>query len=243
VRPSITGKALAAAVLALALLTACSRRDEAHEGVDPRDYSSFFLWSGVRPPQHLAKAESVYLLWGELRADDPSRIVALRREVPRDPGPDLWLVVRAERLDWGEGAYAQLLAEAERWRAAGNPLVGIQVDFDAATLRLGRYREFLRGLRRRMPAGLKLSATGLMDWTTGAEARDLASLGGVLDELVVQTYQGEATISGYQSYLPSLERLDLPYRVGLIEGGEWSAPPELARDPQFEGYVVFLKRT
>jgi hypothetical protein len=197
----------------------------------------------VRPPEGLAQADAVYLLWGELRADDPSRIVALRREVPHDPGPDLWLVVRAERLDWGEGAYRQLLAEAARWRAAGNPLIGIQVDFDAATLRLGRYGDFLRDLRRRMPAGLKLSATGLMDWTTGAEARDLAALGGTIDELVVQTYQGETTIPGYRRYLPALERLDLPYRIGLIEGGEWAAPSDLAKDPQFEGYVVFLKRT
>ena len=208
--------------------------------MDPRDYDSFFLWSGVRPPDHLPDAASVYVLWGELRADDPSRIVALRREVPRNPGPPLWLVIRAERLDWGADAYLQLLAEAERWRRAGNPLVGIQVDFDAATLRLGRYSAFLRDLRRRMPAELKLSATGLMDWTTGAEAKDLAALEGVLDEIVVQTYQGRETIAAYPRYLASLERLEIPYRIGLIEGGQWSAPGALARDPDFKGYVVFL---
>ena len=103
----------------------------------------------MRPPADLAQAESVYLLWGELRADDPSRIVALRREVPRDPGPEIWLVVRAERLDWQDGAYRQLLEQAERWRRAGNPLAGVQIDFDAATLRLGTYAAFLRDLRRR----------------------------------------------------------------------------------------------
>lgn len=193
----------------------------------------------MRPPEYLSEAESVYLQWGELRADDPSRIVVLRREVPRNPGPPLWLVIRAERLDWGPDTYGQLLAEAERWRA-GNPLVGIQVDFDAATLRLGSYSAFLRDLRGRMPAGLKLSATGLMDWTTGAEAKDLAALAGVLDEMVVQTYQGRATIPGYPRYLASLDRLEIPYRVALIEGGDWSPPPSLERDPDFQGYVVFL---
>jgi len=226
-------------VLALALLAACSGRD-AKQGVDPKDYKSFFLWSGVRPPADLARAESVYLLWGELRPDDPNRIVALRREVPRNPGPELWLVVRADRLDWGEDAYDQLLAEAERWRAANRRFAGIQVDFDAATLRLGSYTAFLRDLRRRMPAELRLSATGLMDWSAGAPSDDLVALEDVLDEVVVQTYQGRATIPGYRRYLPTLERLDLPYRVGLIEGGEWSPPAALARDPLFKGYVVFL---
>ena len=227
--------------MALALLTACS--DAKQEAVDPADYDSFFLWSGVKPPDHLAEAESVYLLWGELRAGDPSRIVALRREVPRSPGPTLWLVVRAERLDWGEDAYRQLFAEAARWRQAGNPLAGIQVDFDAATLRLGTYAEFLRDLRARMPADMRLSATGLMDWSAGASTDDLASLKGVVDEVVIQTYQGRETIPGYQRYLPSLERLQVSYRIGLIEGGEWSPPAGLAEDPDFRGYVVFLKGT
>ncbi len=95
-----------------------------------------------------------------------------------------------------------------------------------------------------MPADLRLSATGLMDWSGGAKPDDLAALAGVLDEVVVQTYQGRATIPGYERYLPALERLDMPYRIGLIEGGEWTARRQtLARDPQFKGYVVFRKPT
>jgi hypothetical protein len=182
----------------------------------------------------------VYLLWGELRHDDPQRIVVLRPDVPRRPGPALWLVVRAERLDWGEPAYRQLVAEAERWKRAGNPLAGVQIDFDSATLRLGTYATFLRGLRRRLPRDLRLSATGLLDWSAGAPAADLAGLEAVLDEVVVQTYQGRATIPGYARYLPSLARLRIPFRIGLVEGGEWAPPASLARDPEFKGYVVFL---
>ena len=127
------------------------------------------------------------------------------------------------------------------WRRRGNRVAGIQVDFDAATLRLGTYAMFLRDLRRRLPADLKLSATGLMDWSSGAGTADLAALKGAVDEVVVQTYQGRTTIPGYRRYLPSLERLALPYRIGLIEGGEWQPPASLARDPEFRGYVVFLK--
>jgi hypothetical protein len=228
--------------LPLALLAACGGGKPVTHRVDPRDYRAFFLWGGVRPPGYLDRAETVYLLWGELRHDDPGRIVVLRPEAPRDPGPALWLTVRAERLDWGEPAYRQLLAEAERWRRAGNPLVGVQVDFDAATLKLGTYAAFLRGLRRRLPRDLRLSATGLMDWSAGARESDLAGLKDVLDEVVVQAYQGRATIPGYRRYLPSLARLPIAYRIGLVENGEWSPPAGLARDPRFRGYVVFLQR-
>lgn len=183
------------------------------------------------------------MLWGEVRRRDPARVAVLRPEPPRNPGPEIWLVIRAERLDWREGVYERLLDEVDRWRTRGNRMAGVQIDFDAATLRLGDYAGFLRDLRRRLPEDLQLSATGLMDWSSGAGAEDLAALGEVLDEVVIQTYQGRATIPGYRRYLRSLERLEMPYRLGLIEGGEWEAPPGLARDAYFRGYVVFLKST
>ena len=43
------------------------------------------------------------------------------------------MVVRADTLDWSPQTVAQLLDTLERWRAAGNRLVGLQVDFDART--------------------------------------------------------------------------------------------------------------
>lgn len=63
---------------------------------------------------------------------------------------------------------------------------------------------------------------------------------GVVDEVVIQTYQGRRTIPGYESYLASLARLPIPYRIGLVQGGEWRAPAGLNADPEFRGYVVFL---
>jgi hypothetical protein len=78
----------------------------------------------VRPPEHLAEAETVYLLWGEVRQGDPAHAEVLRPEPPRVIGPELWLVVRGERLDWGEGVYRQLLAAAARLARAGQPAGG-----------------------------------------------------------------------------------------------------------------------
>lgn len=226
------------------LLTAClalgACAKEAPKTVDPRRHDAFFLWAGVKPPPVLAKARTLYLLDGEVRAGDNRRIVPLRPQAPRIGHADVWLVVRTERLDWHEAIYRQLLSDAARWEGSGTRLVGVQVDFDAATRGITGYAAFLVDLRRRLPARYRLSVTGLLDWSANGDPAQLARLRGVVDEVVVQTYQGRKTIPGYEGYMAGLMRLPLPYRVGLVEGGEWRAPPGLERDPEFRGYVVFL---
>ncbi len=227
--------------LALALALAGCGRDADGGRVDPAAHDAFFLWAGVRPSPPLARAHTVYILAGEVRAAKaPARFVSLRPQPPRLTRPDVWMTVRAERLDWGEPAYARVLAELTRWQAAGNRLAGVQIDFDARTRGLANYARFLADFRRRLPARYRLSVTGLMDWSAQGDPAALARLAGVVDEVVIQTYQGRHTIPGYQPYIASLARLPLAYRVALVEGGEWQEPPGLRADPHFRGYVVFL---
>jgi hypothetical protein len=219
-------------------LAGCAK--EAPGRVDPERHDAFFLWAGVRPPPVLARARTLYLLDGEVRAGDNGRIVPLRPQAPRIAHAEVWLVIRTERLDWREGVYRQLLADAAKWEANGTRLVGVQIDFDAATKGISGYAEFLADLRRRLPPRYRLSVTGLLDWSAHGDPAELARLRGVVDEVVVQTYQGRRTIPGYDGYMAGLMRLPLPYKVGLVERGEWRAPPGLERDPEFRGYVVFL---
>ncbi|MBV1689037.1 DUF3142 domain-containing protein [Novosphingobium sp. G106] len=226
------------ALAALLLLAGCGR--PATERVDPTDYDAFFLWAGVKPPKALAKAKTVYLLDGEVRANDNARLVPLRPGTPNGSKVSLWLTVRAERLDWQEGVYRRIFVDLARWDAAGNRLIGLQIDFDSNTRGLANYAAFLADLRRRLPARYRLSVTGLMDWSAQGDPAALGKLAGTVDEVVIQTYQGRHTIPGYESYMTSLARLPLPYRVALVEGGEWRAPKTLAADPEFKGYVVFL---
>lgn len=185
------------------------------------------------------RAKAVYLLWGELRRGDPETMVPLRRTIPAVETGEFWLVVRAERLDWSDEAMAQLLAAARQWDRGGR-LTGIQVDFDSSTGELGDYASFLASIRAQLPDKWQLSATGLMDWPANASDEDLAAMAGSLDEIVVQTYRHTTTQADYRRYLVATDRLHLPYRIALVEGGEWEAPDHLARDPDFKGYVVFL---
>lgn len=228
-----------AALLCAVLAAGC--RDTRELPVDPAAHDAFFLWAGVRAPPLMARARTVYLLAGEVRAGGgEARLVPLRPATPRVRHAEVWLTVRAERLDWDEAVYRRILADLARWERAGNRVAGLQVDFDARTRGLAHYGAFLADLRERLPARYRLSVTGLMDWSAHGDPAALAGLAGTVDEVVIQTYQGRRTIPGYERYMASLTRLPMPYRVALVEGGAWREPPGLADDPEFRGYAVFL---
>jgi Protein of unknown function (DUF3142) len=205
-----------------------------------QDYDSFWLWAGVKPQSVLAQARNLYLLQGEVTLGDPPRLVAQRAALPRIAHAGVWMVVRVQTLAWPETVYAQVLAALGRWRASGNDVVGVQIDFDAATHRLQDYAAFLGDLRRRLPAGTRLGVTGLLDWSGHGDPAGLDALAGVVDEVVLQIYQGRHVIPGYEAYLASLDRLRLPFRIGLLQGGAWSPPSSLEAHPWFRGYVIFL---
>lgn len=214
--------------------------------VDARDYDAFWLWSGVEPQPVIKQAKTLYILQGQINATRraPQRgvqLIAQGMSVPRITQGHVWVVYRAHTLRWPERVYTQVLGQVQRWRDAGNPVVGIQIDFDARTQYLHEYADFLRDLRQRLPADLRLSITGLMDWSSNADPAAIAQLKGVVDEVVVQTYQGRHSIPDYAAYLPRMNRLGVPFKIGLIQGGEWQEPGYLGANEWFRGYVVFLQ--
>jgi len=204
------------------------------------DYDAFFLWAGVKPQAVLAAARSLYLLQGQVNDGEPVRLVSQRPALPKVLDADVWMVVRVETLDWPDSVYNQVLAALGRWRAAGSKVVGLQIDFDAGTRHLENYAVFLADLKRRLPGDCLLSITGLLDWSRNGDRGGIAALGGVADEVVLQIYQGRRVIPDYAGYLSALARLQIPFRIGLLQGGDWNAPAYLAANPWFRGYVVFL---
>ena len=227
----------------LALLLLAS---PAFGAVDARDLDAFWLWSGVAPQPVLNQAKTLYILQGQINSTRraPRRgvqFIAQGMSVPRITQGEIWVVYRAHTLHWPESVYSQMLGQVQRWRDAGNPVVGIQIDFDARTQYLDEYADFLRDLRQRLPKDLRLSITGLMDWSSNADPAAIAQLKGVIDEVVVQTYQGRHSIPDYAAYLPRMNRLGVPFKIGLIQGGAWEEPGYLKGSEWFRGYVVFLQ--
>jgi hypothetical protein len=202
-------------------------------------YDSFWLWAGVVPSPVLEKAKAVYVLDGEIRQGAP-HFIPLRPSAPRTRGPEIWLVIRTDTMAWPAGAVVGIARRADGWTRNGNRVVGVQVDFDARTKRLSDYAAFLEKVRHDLPRHYKLSITGLMDWSANGDPQDLIKLNGVVDEVVIQTYQGRSTIAGYQGYFERMRGFPIPFKVGLVENGRWMEPDGLRAERNFQGYVVFL---
>jgi Protein of unknown function (DUF3142) len=233
-------KRLRLLLAACLFLAGCQLQGTAEQSVNAAEYDSFWLWAGVKPQPVLDHAKQVYVLLGEVRADAPDALVNLRAATPKTSGPAIWMVVRTETLRWTPEVYDQLFSSLSRWRSAGNNVIGVQIDFDAKTRYLGEYAGFLSDFRSRMPKATKLSITGLLDWSANGDPKGLYALAGVVDEVVLQIYQGRRVIPGYHRYLAKLDQMPIAFRIGLLQGGPWKAPPELENNPKFQGYVVFL---
>ena len=201
---------------------------------------AYFLWAGVKPQLMLKNAETVYILSGEVRQNDNTKIISLKAAPPSISYADVWMTLRVERIDWQDQVFDQILSDLRRWESAGNRLKGLQIDFDSATLHLDKYTIFLTKLRKLLPKHLSLSVTGVMDWLVLGDPDVLENLGKIADEVVIQTYQDRETIKGYEIYLRSLRRLKFPYYLGVVQNGKWQEPRNLRHDPNFQGYVIFL---
>jgi Protein of unknown function (DUF3142) len=232
-------------IVLICLVLLLSSQSIAAGTVDASQYDAFWLWSGVTPQPVLKQARIVYVLQGQIEArrgdDSQVRFIAQGGAVPRGLPIEVWLAYRVHTLRWTPHEYKVLIAQLRRWQQAGNHVVGVQIDFDARTLHLEEYVEFLEGLRRQLPSNYRLGITGLMDWSSRADPDQVNELRGIVDEVVVQTYQGRHTIENYSAYLPRVSRLNLPFKIGLIQGGNWDAPSYIAESPWFRGYVVFLQ--
>ena len=64
-----------------------------------------------------------------------------------------------------------------------------------------------------------------------------------LGRITRQTYRGKETVADIGAYLERLDRLRIPFRLGLAEGATWAPSDALANNPNFQGYVVFLRNS
>ncbi|MEF3365815.1 DUF3142 domain-containing protein [Methylocystis sp. 9N] len=238
---TLSRRIAAARLLAVGVMTATTAA--ADTIVRAADYDAYWLWAGVRARPELATAKTIYLLQAEIGPDDlgETRLKAQGATEPGSHPQALWLVYRVRSIDWTPAIFAAVKRRLAEWRAKSDKVIGVQIDFDAATRGLTTYAAFLAELRQTLPPDCALSISGLMDWASQATPEDIDRLGRSVDEVVFQTYRGRATVDHIDDYLARVGRVHTPFRLGLAEGAVWSPPEMLARHPYFRGYVVFLQ--
>ena len=122
---------------------------------------AFWLWSGVRPTEALQNAQLMYLHQGDILLHDGLPVFE-RKGLPvsKLSFTRLWLTVRFTTLDVSDEMLERLGRLLLRWQAAGNTVVGLQIDFDAGTHNLDDYGAFLRRARAALPPAFALGVTG-----------------------------------------------------------------------------------
>jgi hypothetical protein len=203
--------AAAAAVLALMLVTAGWRRARAPRVWRPGEVPvAFWSWRTETPTRDEVEraaaetgARTLFLRAGqfELKSERVGRVRAVAGVLPQ--GCELHLVYNAtprllkefEHVD--EKALAAVVVEtfrADSTRAVrdGARVAGLQLDLDVPTRLLSRYRGVLRATRFALPAGVKLSITGLPTWM---ESKELKGVLAEVDFWAPQFYGAEIPAS------------------------------------------------
>lgn len=108
---------------------------------------------------------------------------------------------------------------AQRWRAAGVALAGIEIDHDCAVSRLADYASRLHSLRAALPRELRMSITALPTWS---QSPALDAVLSEADEVVLQVHAVQNPAAGlFQAVLAErwvrafATRTPRPFRVAL----------------------------
>ena len=120
----------------------------------------------------------------EIGKDGTARAPAVSADALARASRPITAVVRVDgaRVP-AEVSLAPALGAIERWRAAGIPVAGVEIDHDCATAALADYAAWLRAHR---PEGLRLSITALPTWAGAPPA--LRELVAAVDEVVLQVH-------------------------------------------------------
>jgi hypothetical protein len=190
-----------AALLLLMLAAWIAGRQQALNLHHPWD-QQVYIWQRVWTQQHAAALADSRGLFSTLRVlglqvhpREGYREIQVNTALLKRDGRPIWLVVRLDgqlaQLD--ESTVSQrLLKQLQRWQTAGLPVIGVEIDHDAATARLPEYQHFLRQLRQQLPASLQLGITALPAWLASP------ALPGVLRQVDSSVLQVHAVLSPQQ---------------------------------------------
>ncbi len=203
----------------------------------------FWIWAGLSPNGRDPGA-ILYLLQGHFQDGSDGPTYRYQGPVPRPlPGHEIGIVL-TYRLsnpvdpNWIAHHYRQ---QKWAWQAQGAIVRGLQIDYDCPTSRLTNYAAWLAVLRSEISPQEELSITGLPDWLVSSPPEPLFQLWENVEFIAFMLYRDVYPVIPLEPYLKHLSRLDMPFRIGLLE--EQMADTRiasLANSPGYTGRIIFL---
>ncbi|MBA4749900.1 MAG: DUF3142 domain-containing protein [Alphaproteobacteria bacterium] len=205
--------------------------------------TAHWVWSGITV-QDVPATGTLYLYQGHATQKNGALSFTKHGLYPHALRRDLFLVYRLTKpLPAPQDLAAIFNHHQTKWTRSGAKVLGIQLDFDAATKGLASYAQYLRDLRRYVNTPDKISITGLGDWITRAPHAAQNELMNACDEIVFQLYQERAPLPGIEMFLKKLAHFNRPFKIGLLA----NANPErytdmLAQLSHCQGIVLFHQK-
>lgn len=126
-----------------------------------------------------------------------------------------------------------------RWERYGVAVMGLQIDYDSPTSRLGEYRQWLQELREELSDEL-LSITTLATYVFDAPAV-LLEVSSEVDYLAMQLYRGYAPHADYWEVVKFLRSSGVRHRVGVTLSPDFPTDNDLC-GRHCLGIAVFLNQ-
>lgn len=201
----------------------------------------YWIWAGIRPDER-TRSSVLYIYQGALRSNGKRTEYERLGLFPHPLQNKIYLVYRL----MGESTPTEILklfeVNAALWKRHHVEVVGMQLDFDSATSKLLSYSNFLHEVRAGLSSHYKLSVTGLGDWVMSGDKEILHKIEKNTDEIVFQLYQGRKHLSNIENYIDGLTRLNMPFKVGLLEH---ESPDryikKLQENTHFRGAILFIQ--
>jgi len=202
-----------------------------------------WIWAGVSPHTPSASG-TLYIFQGHIRyrggGYEYSREGPLPQSIPESKSKVV-LTYRLDRLVSQEALIRLFRQHRRAWEKHDVFVSGLQVDYDCPTSRLTTYAGWLDGLLALLSKADALSITGLGDWLTSAPAQNLRRLAGATDFIAFMMYQNRSGLMPLAPYVQRLEKLEIPFRLGLLKHQVTQEDFELVRRaPGYLGDIVFL---
>ena len=207
--------------------------------------TAYWIWAGIEPGRLSAEkwqSSELFVHQGFIDTSHGKPIFSKRGLSPHIiPSDRLRIVYRLNGLPDAAGIAWLYQRQKFLWEREGNTVLGIQLDYDSPTPKLGRYAEFLKELRGDLPPGTELSITGLRDWLASSDPAVLSRLSDSVDFVAFMLYHGNQPLRPIIKYATILSRFSRNFRVGLLPlQADDRRLAGIAHAPGYLGAVVFL---